>query len=140
MIKTLMLAAAISTSICAAEIMPGSYVEISPELSYGCQDNGPAWIELVPVRGGVQIDENTAIKMGMSYSYEIPRAQKLFGTPNHYGWRVSGRLEHVINGDARLFYEVNIAQKVDGALEDINFIQTHGYQRVGIIWRAWRIL
>ena len=140
MIKKLLLLMALSTSIIASEAMPKSYIEVSPEISYGCQDNGPAWIELVPVRGGVQISDSTALKIGMSYSYEIPRAQKLFGTPNHYGWRMSGRLEHVINGDARLFYEINIAEKVDGALEDINYIQTHGYQRVGIIWRAWKIL
>jgi len=140
MVKKLLLLMALSTSIIASDAMPKSYLEVSPEISYGCQDNGPAWIELVPVRGGVQIGDSTALKIGMSYSYEIPRAKKLFGTPNHYGWRVSGSLEHVINGDARLFYEINIAEKVDGALEDINYIQTHGYQRVGIIWRAWKIL
>ena len=140
MIKKLFIILALAHSVEASGGLPGNYLEVSPEISYGCQDNGPAWIELVPVRGGVQIDENTALKMGMSYAYEIPRAKKLFGTPNHYGWRVSGRLEHVINGNARLFYEINIADKIDGALEDINYIQTHSYQRVGIIWRAWKVL
>ncbi|MGE4169159.1 MAG: hypothetical protein AB7F28_00370 [Candidatus Margulisiibacteriota bacterium] len=128
-------------SLSAAEF-PETFLEISPELSYGVHDNGPAWIELVPLRGGWQATKQTAVKAGFSYAYEIDRDKKPFGTPNHYGWRISARLEHafVPSSDMRFFYEVNVGEKVDGSRNEINYLQTMNYQRFGLVWRLWKVI
>lgn len=119
-----------------------SYLECSPELSYGVHDNGPAWVEMVPFRGGVFFGSDTSLKGGLSYAYEIDREKKPFGDPNHYGWRVSAKFEHSFlpNGDARFFYDVNIGSKAEGTHNQINYLQMTNYQRVGIIWRLFKIM
>lgn len=135
----LFLALLFVSSVCFASDFPETYLEFSPELSYGVHDNGPAWIEMVPLRGGYQITKDTMVKAGFSYAYEIDRDKKPFGPPNHYGWRLCAKLEHRLSGDVNFFYEVNVADKTDGAKNDINYLQMTNYQRVGIIWRLLKI-
>ena len=123
-----------------ASSLPDSYIEVSPELSYGVHDNGPAWIELVPIRGAFHIDPKTSVKGGISYSFEIPRASKPFSSINHHGYRIAAKFEHEINDDMRAFFEMNLGGLTEGATEEIGYLQTRSYQRVGLIWRLFRIL
>lgn len=128
------------SSVLCASSLPDSYLELSPELSYGVHDNGPAWIELVPLRGALHIDSRTSVKGGLSYSFEIPRQEKPWSSINHHGYRMTGKFEHELNDDMRFFFEVNLAGLTEGATEDIQYLQTRSYQRVGIIWRLFKIL
>lgn len=119
---------------------PDPYIEVSPEISYGVHDNGPAWIELVPLRGAIHIDPSTSIKGGLSYSFEIPRKEKPWASINHHGYRITGTFEHEVTDAMRLFFEVNIAGLTEGATEDIQYLQNRSYQRVGVIWRLFKVL
>lgn len=118
---------------------PKTYIEFAPELSWGMHDNGPAWIELMPAFGNLQITPKTSVSGGLSYSFEIPRAQKPFGGINHHGYRIDAKLEHEIVSDIRFFYEVNIGSNVDGANEDIQYLQTRNYQRFGVKWLIQKV-
>lgn len=120
--------------------IPDTYIEVSPELSYGVHDNGPAWIELVPMRGALHIDTKTSIKGGLSYSFEIPRREKPWASINHHGYRIYGEFEREITDDLRFFFEVNLGGLTEGATEDIQYLQTRTYQRVGLVWRLFRLL
>jgi hypothetical protein len=120
----------------------GTYLELSPELSYGVHDNGPAWVELVPLRGAVQISDQSNISGVFGYAYEIDRDKKPLGTLNHYGWHIAAKFEHSLlkGSDMRFFYEINVGNRVSGAMNDINYLQTTNYQRFGIIWHILRII
>ena len=123
-----------------SEGLPETYIEVSPEVSYGVHDNGPAWLELIPARGNLQISRNTSLSGEFGYAYEIDRDKKPFGPANHYGWRIRAKLEHVFYTEASFFYEINVGTKVPGTLNDIQYLQMENYQRIGIIWRLWKII
>jgi hypothetical protein len=128
------------TSITCSEEFPKTYIEFAPEVSWGMHDNGPAWFEFTPANGNLQITDRTSVAGGVSYFFEIPRAQKPIGGINHHGYRICARLEHELGADIRGFYEINIGQRVDGAHEDIQYLQTRNYQRFGVKWLIQRVI
>jgi len=125
-----------------SESISNTFIEFSPEFSYGVIDNGPAWIEMIPFKAEIEITSQTAIKGAICYAYEIDRDKKPFGPPNHYGWGIIARFEHSLskNDDMRFFYEMNLGRKVPGAVNDINYLQMSNWQRFGIVFRIWKII
>lgn len=111
--------------------------DFDPELSYGVQDNSDAWIEIVPARLIWNATPTTRFNGAISYQFEIPRYSKPLNYINHHGFRINAQVETRLTPDVWAFVDVNIGQKVDGALCDIDYLRNFNYQRVGIKIHIW---
>lgn len=132
--KILLILMLLSVPCLGATRFPDNYLDLSPELSWGVLDNGPAWVELVPFRGFIKLDNKTKVSMGMSYAFEIDRDKKPLSGANHYGWRIGAKVENKIADNINAFIEINLGHKTEGAINNIGYLQTYNYQRIGIKW------
>lgn len=125
-----------------ANIFAQNGINIRPEVTLGKQVNGNRALEVIPFRMSWRMSPEWRFGFGYSVSYTKSRSGA--GVWNHYGQRIPVKVEFKpykfmskkVNKfwfeDLTLTFEKNFGQKYSGATNDVDYLITQPYEKVGI--------